>query len=139
MSANYFSHEDYGLFLDENSVKLLAEKLCNGFSEEKWEDDKEYFLEILTDNPITYVTQFYGDAVRIDDNGADLWISYDNFDDGDICYIAVQKYPHLFGAPAYATVEELIAEFKERVGEYLPTDFDYRNSLRHIIGVRYEF
>ena len=135
----YHSYEDYGLLLDEDTVKFIAEKLCNGFTEEDWEDNKEHFLIILSDNPISYVTDFSGDAARIDDQGKDLWIDYENFNCENVCYIAVLKYPHLFGDAAYKSVEELIAEFKIRVGEYLPADFDYRNSLRHIVGVRCDY
>lgn len=54
--------------------------------------------------------------------------------DGDrIYYIQVSSYPTLF-KPAYKSMDELIAEFKEKVGEYLPEDFDYRSNIRHIVG-----
>ena len=59
--------------------------------------------------------------------------SGESYSGDQIYYIPVNSYPTSF-KPAYENMDALIAEFKEKVGEYLPEDFDYRSNIRHIVG-----
>jgi hypothetical protein len=47
--------------------------------------------------------------------------------------VPINRSLSLFKA-AYKNMDDMIADFKERVGEYMPEDFDYRANLRYIVG-----
>lgn len=81
-----------------------------------------------------YVSEFEGEAGILLDNGLNNWVTGGEiYNEDSIYYIPCKSYPTLFKA-AYENMDALIAEFKEKVGEYLPKDFDYRSNIRHIVG-----
>ena len=131
MSMRYYAVSDYGLLLDEETIKIIASKLFEDFSE----DEKEDWGYLLYDHGICeYISDFTGEAQQLSDNGTVVWSSNGEvYNDDVIYYIALSKYPTLFNG-AYSCMDELIDEFKENLGEYLPDDFNYRNKIRHISG-----
>jgi hypothetical protein len=126
-----YAVDDYGLLLTEETMKIIASKICDDF--EDMEED-EYGDAIYEEGICEYIGDFTGEAGALLDNGLNDWISNGERYDGDrIYYIQVSSYPTIFKA-AYENMDALIAEFKERVGEYLPEDFNYRANIRHIVG-----
>lgn len=131
MSMRYYAVDDYGLLLTEETMKIIASKVCDYF--EDMEED-EYGDALYEEGICEYIGDFTGEAGILLDNGLNDWISNGEMYDGDrIYYIQVSSYPTIFKA-AYENMDALIAEFKERIGEYLPEGFDYRANIRHIVG-----
>lgn len=131
MSMRDYAVDDYGLLLTEETMKIIASKVCDDF--EDMEED-EYGDALYEEGICEYIGDFTGEAGILFDDGLNDWISNGEMYDGDrIYYVQVSSYPTIFKA-AYENMDALIAEFKEKVGEYLPKDFDYRANIRHIVG-----
>lgn len=131
MSMRDYAVSDYGLLLDEETIKVIASNLFDDFSE----DEKEDWSYLLYDNGICeYISEFTGESIPIREDGHVSWGG-----DGEdyrcetIVYVPTSNFPTLF-EKAYENIDEIIDEFKGKVGEYLPDGFDYRGKLRHISG-----
>ena len=75
--------------------------------------------------------------IRVKVNGGYLVAGRNPDPDYDgIFYIPVSKYPTLF-KKAYNNMDEIVEEFKNKIGKCLSKDFDYRSSIRHIVGTYY--
>lgn len=134
MSMRDYAVDDYGLLLDEKTIKFVASKVFD-----YWVEDGEvYDLACdLYDNGICeYIGEFTGEAQEIDGNGCYWGEESKDFDHDMIVYVQASNYPTLF-RKAYNNMNELVEEFKKKIGEYLPDDFDYRNNIRHICGTYY--
>lgn len=131
MSMRDYAVDDYGLLLTEETIKIIASKVCDDF--EDMEED-EYGDALYEEGICEYIGDFTGEAGLLSDDGLNDWMGNgETYDEDRIYYIQVSLYPTLFRA-AYENMAALIAEFKEKVGEYLPEDFDYRSNIRHIVG-----
>ena len=131
MSMRAYAVNDYGMLLTEETMKIIASKAYDDFDD--MEED-EYGDALYDDGICEYIGDFTGEAELILDDSLDNWIrSGESYSGDQIYYIPVNSYPTLF-KPAYENMDALIAEFKEKVGEYLPEDFDYRSNIRHIVG-----
>lgn len=131
MSMRDYAVDDYGLLLTEETMKIIASIVCNDFDDM---DEDEYGDALYEEGICEYIGDFTGEAGILFDDGLNDWMSNGEMYDGDrIYYIQVSSYPTIFKA-AYENMDALIAEFKEKVGEYLPEDFDYRSNIRHIVG-----
>lgn len=129
MSMRDYACEDYGLVLSKDVMKLICEK---EFVDEPVED--EGYGEALYEADIcNCMGNFTGEAFYVNDDGADNWGHSQYYNCDSVYYVPVHKYPTLFKT-AYKDIDELVAEFRERIGEYLPVDFDYRSNIRHIVG-----
>ena len=125
---------DYGLVLDTDILHEIASKLCEDYTDEAWEEDKDSFVEDVVDTlGLECVSMFSGDALKIDDDGSDDWNDSEYYNGDSIYYKTIRAYPTLFSAP-YKDMGEVVAEFKSRLGEYLPENFNYREAIRHIVG-----
>lgn len=134
MSMRDYAVSDYGLVVTEEMMKLLASKACQEYTEEDYEEDYDYYADELYEKGIIeYISEFTGESMEVDDNGKYVWNTGEVYNDDRIYYVPILRYSTLFKA-AYTDMDELISEFKERIGEYLPEDFDYRNYVRHIAG-----
>ena len=134
MSMRDYAVDDYGLLLTEETMKIIASKVCDDFEDI---GEYEYGDALYEEGICEYIGDFTGEAGILFDDGLNDWMSNGEMYNGDqIYYIQVSSYPTLFKA-AYENMDALIAEFKEKVGEYLPDDFDYRSHIRHIVGTYY--
>lgn len=139
MSVRDYGVNDYGLLLTEETMKILASKICEDYTNEEYEAFKYEFNDVVVDHLCDYISNFDGEAIRIRDDGSDDWYANNSsefFSDDTIYFIPLMNYPVLF-KPAYASMDEVVAEMKDKVGEYLPDGFDYRNYIRHIVGTYY--
>lgn len=137
MSMRDYAVNDYGLLLTEETLRIIASKVCNNYTDEAYKEDEFAFKDSLYDKGIVdKISEFTGEAFAINDIGETLWFTSDFFDYDMIWFVHTKKISMLFRA-AYRDMDELINEFKERLGEYLPADFDYRNNIRHISGTYY--
>ena len=125
----------YGILVPEEVMKRLAEKLCDGYSEEAYAEDSFDFDEEVA-------AQSEGGIIRIGDfSGYASLISPEKelaglrqvYEDESFYHIPLQKAPSLFKA-AYSSMEEVIAEVKESAKDLLPEDFDYTHNLCHFVG-----
>lgn len=129
MSMRTYSYEDYGLVLDDETIKIICEK---AFADEPSEEEDDGYS--LYDAEICQLAgNFTGEILPILDNGREDWNNSETVDDDSVFYVPVAKYPSLFGA-AYNNIDEMVAEFKEAIGKYLPDDYDYRSNIKHIVG-----
>lgn len=134
MSMRDYAVDDYGLVLDMNHLHYLSEKLLDDFTEVGWRTDKYGYIESVADTlGIEGISEFSGEAFIIKDDGESDWTNTDVYSGNTIYYIGTSKYPNLF-KQAYQNITELIDEFKKKIGDYLPKEFDYRGSIRHIVG-----
>lgn len=134
MSMRDYAVDDYGLLLNNDSLRLLAQKLCDDFTEKGWEEDRCGYISSVTYKLcIENIGEFSGEAITIEDSGDSNWADTNVFSGDEIYYVGISIYPNLF-KQAYKDIDELIDEFKGKVGEYLPEDFDYRGSIKHIVG-----
>lgn len=137
MSMRDYAVNDYGLLVTEEIVKNIASKVCNDYTEEEYKEDPFGFAYQLYENGLVeYISSFTGESIAIDDNGVQIWGYSEYYNDDVIYYCPTQKISTLFKA-AYENMDEMIAEFKQKIGEYLPEDFDYRKYIRNISGTYY--
>ena len=123
--------DDYGLLLTNEMIKTIALKVLDDLEER---DEDEYGYALYEDGICEYIGEFTGEAGILQDDGMNDWLKDgERYDCDTIYYIPSKSYPTLFKA-AYENMDALIAEFKEKVGDYLPKDFNYRANIRHIVG-----
>ena len=134
MSMREYGVDDYGLILNINDLQAFASRVLEDYSDEEWEADNWGVIDAFADKfGIEYIGDFSGEAFAITKFGTDEWMNSDTYSGDFIYFIPVLKYPNLF-KQAYNNMEELVFEFKKKIGNYLPEDFDYRNNIRHIVG-----
>lgn len=138
MSMRDYAVSEYGLLLDEKTMKALAKKICEDYTDENYDEDPYGFnedIEVKFGN-IDYIGSFTGQAFKLTDDGDDDYhseISY--FNDDAVFFLTADNVPSLFKV-AYANINEMVAEFRGQLDAYLP-DFDYRNHIKHIVGTYY--
>lgn len=134
MSMKDYGFYDYGMILDEETIKLIAAKV---FDNIEYDDVCDLGYKLNEEGICEYVGSFTGETQELTDDGAPTWCGdTKEYDDDILFYLPLSNYPTLF-KKAYNNMDEIINEFKEDVGEYLPDDFDYRSRIRHICGTYY--
>ena len=134
MSMKNYGFYDYGMILDEETIKIIAAK---AFDSIEYDDICDLGYKLFDEGICDYMSEFTGDAQEISDNGAgDSWGNTEEYDSDILFYVPLSNYPTLF-KKAYNDMDEIISELKEKLGEYLPDDFDYRSRIYHISGTYY--
>lgn len=134
MGMRDYAVNDYGLLMTADMLMAVASKVCDNYTENDYLDDPWAFNDVLYEQGIVeYISGFDGESIEILDNGTDNWGCSEYWSDDNIWYISASNYPSLF-KKAYENINEMVQEFKEKLGEYLPDDFDYREQIRHIVG-----
>lgn len=134
MGMRYYAVNDYGLVMTREMLKTICSKYYREYTEEKYNDDEYSFNDALyEEGVIEYISGFTGEAMVIDDNGNDDYNSSEAYNDDTIYYVPTQNYGTLFKT-AYANMEELESEFRNKFNKYFPDDFDYRKHICHIVG-----
>lgn len=129
MSMRDYAVNDYGLVLDEQTIKIIASKIFDDFAD----DDCDWGYELYNKGICKYISEFTGAAMSICDDGTLDWRHAYTYCDDVIYYVPITRISTLFKA-AYKNMEKLVNEFKTELGEYLPDDFDYRSRIRQICG-----
>lgn len=134
MSMRDYAVNDYGLVMTRDMLKTICSKYCSDYSEMEYDNDEYGFNDDLYEAGIVeYISDFTGEAMAIDDNGNDIYSGSETYDVDVIYYVPTKNYGTLFKA-AYANMEELESEFRNKFNKYLPDDFDYRKHICHIVG-----
>lgn len=134
MSMRDYAVNDDGLVMTREMLKTICSKYYREYTEEKYNDDEYSFNDALYEEGVVeYISGFTGEAMVIDDNGNDDYNSSEAYNDDTIYYVPTQNYGTLFKA-AYANMEELESEFRNKFNKYFPDDFDYRKHICHIVG-----
>ena len=137
MSMRDYAVDDYGLLMTKEMMKMVASKVCEDYTEEDYEDDEWVFNDELYDHGIVeYIGEFTGESTELNDDGSCNWGVSEYYNADIIYYVATKNISTLFKA-AYKDMAEMIEEFRNRLGEYFPADFDYRKYIRHISGTYY--
>ena len=128
-----YAVDDYGLVLDEETVKIIITNIGVDIVDE----DFDFSYGLYDEGICEYISEFTGEAQTINDDGYfDFGRDYKSYSGDSIVYVQLDKYPTLFKR-AYNNIEEIVEEFKSKIGEYLPEDFDYRSRICHICGTYY--
>lgn len=128
MSMSDYAVCDYGLVLDNETMKYVARKVCIDYS-----DDMDLAYELCYQGICECITEFTGEALPINDRGYPEYGYGEPYSNDQIVFVQVGRWPTLFKRP-YHDMDDLIEDFKNRAGKYLPEDFDYRNHIRCIVG-----
>lgn len=137
MSMREYAVNDYGLLVTEEMLKTIASKVCEDYTEDEYKAETWYFNYSLYERGIIeYIGDFTGESLEIANTGQAVWDSGETYNCDYVYYVPISNYPSLFNA-AYTNMNELVSEFKEKLREYLPDDFDYRNHIRHIVGTSF--
>ena len=133
MSMRHYAFDDYGLVLDDATVKIIASKVFDDYTE----DEEDTVFDLCDKGICECIGEFNGTAQKLDDDGMFSWYADDHSYDFDtIAYIPLKNYPTLF-KQVYNNMDDIVAEMKSKIGEYLPEDFDYRSRICHISGTYY--
>ena len=136
MSMRDYAVDDYGLVLDKETIKLIASKIFDDFVDDD-EEFGDWGYELYDRGVCEYISEFTGEADVINDDGyLDFSRDYESYSGDSIAFVSLAKYPTLFNR-AYNNMEEIVDEFKSKIGEYVPEDFDYRSRICHICGTYY--
>ena len=130
MSMREYAYEDYGLVLELDVMKYICTRK---FPEDEYDEDDDVVQALYDTDFCTCAGQFTGEAFYINDDGRDDWNCSQSYSCDELYYIPFGGYPSLFKAP-YNSIDEIVDEFKEKIGEFMPPDYDYRANLKHIIG-----
>ena len=134
MSTRFNGLEAYGLVFSPNLMHCLAANVCDDFEESTWDNYKyDYIDEVVEKLGLECIGSFTGETFNINRNGRDTWELADIYQDDTIYFMECSRYPSLL-EKAYDSTEQIAEEFKRRVGEHLPKDFDYIENLKHIVG-----
>lgn len=134
MSMRDYAVNDYGLVMTRDMLKTICSKYYREYTEEKYDKDEYSFNDALYEEGVVeYISEFTGEAMTIDENGNDDYNSSEVYNDDTIYYVPTKNYGTLFKA-AYANMEELENEFRNKFNKYFPNDFDYRKHICHIVG-----
>ena len=134
MSMRDYAVDDYGLLMTREMMKMVVSKVCEDYTEEDYDDDEFSFNEEIYDKGIVeFISDFTGESISINDKGESTWSVIESYSGDMIWYVPTKNISTLFKA-AYANMDEMIEEFRKRLEEYLPADFDYRKYIRHIFG-----
>ena len=128
MSMREYAYYDYGLVFDDTTMQYIYNK--------RFDDpiEGEDVAMALCDSEFCICAgNFTGEAFPIMDNGNDDWNNSKVYSGDSVYYVPFDLYPSLFKAP-YNNIEEIVEEFKKKVGEYMPEGYDYRANICHIIG-----
>ena len=133
MSTRDYAVDDYGLVLDEETIKMIISKL----DVEPLDEDTDLAYILYDEGICEYISEFTGEAKVINDEGYFDWNGdYEPYRGDKIAYVPLIEYPTLFKR-AYNEIGEIVYELKLKLGEYLPEDFDYRSRICHICGTYY--
>ena len=137
MSMRDYAVDHYGLLMTKETLKIVASQVCDEYTEEDYDEDEFRFNDELYEaGIIEYIGEFTGEAMEIDDEGKNEWNTGEAYNWDTIYYVPISNMSTLFKA-AYNNMSELVNEFKEKLCEYLPDDFDYRGNIRRIVGTYY--
>ncbi len=121
-----------------NHLNMLAERVCEDYSEEKWNssafDRYDYIYEVVEKLDLQYISEFVGEATLVEDDGESGWCDSIYYSSDDtIYYVPLSYYPNLFKA-VYTDIGDIVNDVKEKIGKYMPDNIDYRANIRHITG-----
>lgn len=138
MSMREYPINFYGLVLSDRVLKAIASSVCEDFNEEDWHDDAPAFIEELRDRlDLVYVSGFDGEAIRLRDDGTDDFANtHSCYSDDEVNYVPLYMGPKLIGT-AYRDMDEIVEEIRDRIGEYLPEDYNIREDICHIVGTTF--
>lgn len=135
MSMRDYAVDDYGLVLDDETVHLIASKVFDNYTEDDGEHGN-WKYDLYEEGICEYISDFTGETQQVDENGGYWWGNSESYSYDVIVYVQASCYPTLF-KKAYNNMDELIDEFKGKLGQYLPEDFDYKSRICHISGTYY--
>lgn len=136
MSMREYPLEDHGLVLSIGQLAVIASKVCEDWSREEWDQDQFSFIDEVAENVeigLQIISDYSGYAIPIKEDGTEDYAAVISYDTDALYYIPTERNPQMFKA-VYNDMGEIVSEFRELVGAYLPADFNYARQICHIIG-----
>ena len=136
MSMRDYGFSDYGLVITKSAAYELARQIFKPDEMADWNQEKYgWYADIAEEFNLEYVFEFSGAAFRFNAAGVESECEYEYWDD-IILYAPLAKLPSLVRA-TYQSMDEVVSEFKDGIGKYLPEDYDYLGNICHITGTYY--
>ena len=133
MSMREYGTFGRGLLIPEKCIESVVKK-CTDFNEEEYGDNYKQFLNDTVYDSANFdgghlieFSECSGDFFDVDDKEYKMFED-DEVDEDWFFIIELDKYPSLF-TQAYKDEDEIVEEFKSKVGKYFPEDFDYKKYL----------
>ena len=117
----------YGMLLDKEAIELICRRVFQ-------DDEDANGLDLYDEGICESIGEFSGEFYPIGKDGLDdMWSDLCESYQGDQIFYVQIKEPSLF-KKAYDSIDDIVRDLKERVGEYLPTDYDYESKIGHFVG-----
>lgn len=113
----------FGLLLTTEEAKELAKKM----KKEDFFELTEAVGNLWTEDDYNHSFYFDGESTVIDE----INMGEPNFSEGFLIFADHQPTPF---AAAYRSVLDCTKEFKDRIGVFLPSEFDYESHLAMVCG-----
>ena len=126
MSMRDYSFVDYGMVIDAEACREIESRL----------DDDWDIVDFAEEGHCGLVPGFTGETFPINNDGSVVWEADAYFDDDDMLYFGLGKFPALCKG-AYDSIDAVVDDIRERTSKWLPHDFDIRSRLRFISGTYY--
>lgn len=127
MSMRDYAVDDYGLVFNGNHLQLLASQVCDDYTEKDYDKNRYDYYEAVVDKfALECIGEFTGEAIYVDDEGSSRFDIVDIYNADSIYYLSLSEHATLFKS-AYNSIDDIINEFKTKVGKYLPDNFQYRD------------
>lgn len=139
MSMSNYSIEVFGLILTNDEITYFENKLKEEIIKENPENKEDLVdltIEDMIDEDMLNANVSHSMAyIRDIENGKLYTLEHkSDYLPEDILAIYANKSMQMIGA-AYDTADELINEFKNDIGKYLPEDFDWKSHIGLACGV----
>ena len=123
-------------FLDGFSIfESVRTGLLSASVMDEYSDPQLVFDEFSDKFGMNVLPEFEGTIKTLFEDKASQHL-YETYGDEHVFYIPANKAPSLFEA-AYKDPEEICQEFKDKLGEYLPEEFEYWPNIVEITGTYY--
>lgn len=127
MSMRNYPFSDYGLVFSKEDIERIKKIIAK-----KEECDPE---EVELGECFQEVGNFTGEALKIMPDGSlNESDSYMSFCDESVYYIGLKNAISLFST-AYKSIDDAAKELREEANEYFPTDYNFADNIRYILGV----
>lgn len=136
MSMRDYGFSDYGLIITEQAAYELARQIFKPDEMADWAWEKYgWYADIAEEFNLECIHEFTGTAFGFNASGVEDECTYD-YSSECVLYAPLAKFPSLIRA-TYQSMDDVVSEFKNGIGKYLPENYDYAGNICHIAGTYY--
>ncbi len=137
MSMQETGISEYAFLFTDETLRLIAKKLFSDYTDEKYNKAMGlYVYDIKEKLSLNYEGEFTGSTYPLKEDGCPDFFSEDNYSSNILLYLPLEKEISLFKT-SYKNMEEVVSEIRNKIGDYLPDDYNYRKNICLICGTYY--